>query len=232
MPFRRRTRLRRRRPVRRARRPATRRTYRRRYSTRTYSFKRVASQIPFIGSGGSRTLTQTSGTQNLAAEFMLSNLPNYTEFTSLYDQYKITKIVCKMIPMTTCNSFVNQTASPGDVQDTPQNPGMLMSVLDFDDASPLALIGDYLQYQNMKQQPVVSRRSHVRVFTPRVRKNLLNAGGGSVPGTIGKSGWIDCSYDSIPHYGLKVYLDPRVSSIYQQTYQLFTTFYVKFRNVR
>lgn len=206
--------------------------YRRKRIARIYHFKRTTATIPFVGQGDVRTLTQTANTQHHAAEFMLNQLPNYTEFTNLYDQYKITKIVCKLIPMLNGNGNVPVAYAQTDTVSSPSNPGLLISVLDYDDATPLSLIGDYLQYQNVRKQPAIMNRTHTRVIVPRVRKNVLQGGGGDMPAMIGKPGWIDCQYANIPHYGLKLFLDTHTGGAFAQTYQLMTTFYVKFKNVR
>lgn len=206
---------------------------RKKYYNKIYNYKRQMPTIPFIGVPTSRTIQQANTITHLASEFMLNQLPGVSEFINLYDQYKISKIVVKFTPMTTCNATVTMADSGGaPIYDQSENPGLIGSVLDFDDAAPLGSIDDYYQYQNLKTQPCVSRRPHVRVIYPKVRKSGLVAGGGQQPYVIGKSGWIDCNYPEVPHYGLKTFIDARTSTFYEQHWQLETIMHLKFKNVR
>lgn len=207
-----------------------RKRYVRRLSTRTYPFKRTMATIPFIGAGLPRFISQASSATNLSAEFSLNQLPGYSEFTNLYDQYKITKIVVKLIPMMNVNNVQPYDGTSAGL--SLLNPGLIGSVLDFDDATNLANLTDYLQYQNWRSQPAISSRTHVRVFKPTVKGLDLNAGGSSVASSVGRSGWLDCAASAVPHYGVKVYMDPYYHVNAPQTWQLMTTMYVRFKNVR
>ena len=70
--------------------------------------------------------------------FSLDQLPNYTEFTNLFDQYRINKIVVKFIP--------NHNSS--DVSASTQVISNFNSVIDPTDATAPATGAELYEYQN------------------------------------------------------------------------------------
>lgn len=195
-------------------------------SLKTYNFKRTMATVPFIGGGSARYLQQTAAAQHLAAEFRLDQLPNYSEFTNLYDSYRINKIVCKFIPMIQINNIQPIAAASAS------NPGLFGSIVDRDDANPLGAYNDYLEYPDFRFQPAITSRTHTRVFVPCIRGASLDAGGGLISSVMKSKQWLDCAIPSIPHYGLKCYLDAQYSVNTPQVYQLQTTIYMSFRGTR
>lgn len=189
-----------------------------------YNYKQTVDGVSLTGIGA-RYIQQTAGAQNFAVEFRADSLANWTTLSALYDQYRINKVVLKLIPMMNVSNANVATSSA-------QNPGLIMSVLDYDDSTPLAALTDYFQYANFKQQPMISGRVHTRILTPCVRDIMLNSGGASVAAGVKKRQWIDCSQGAITHNGVKIYMDPWYSVNSAQTYQVIATYYVSFRGVR
>lgn len=122
-----------------------------------------------------------------AYNFTLSVLPNITDFTSLYDQYKINGVKFSLIPR---HTEVGITAAVGS---------QVMSVLDFDDDSVPTSINDLLQYGNMKQTR--GNVNHSRYFKPSIRTSVDVIGGTGYQ--ISKPRWLDLANLTIKHYGLK-----------------------------
>lgn len=195
-----------------------------RYSSgKVYNFKQTVDgvNIPNIGT---RTITQGSGLQHFGIYFTLADLPQASSFTTLFDQYKINKITIKFIPMTMVNGFERSDVA------SVTNPGMMGTVIDFDDANTLSNINAYEEYQNFRYQSAVSMKTHSRTFRPHIAMAAYQgtfAGFTNVP-----SKWIDCANATVQHYGVKFYMDVYASANTAQAYQVFATYYLSFKNVR
>jgi len=93
--------------------------------------------------------------------FKLSDLSNVSEFTTLYDSYKIGKIVVRFIPQQNVQPMVSPlvTAVP-----------KLFTVIDHDDAVTPVNINELREYETLK----VARglKEHKRIFRPAVAMAL------------------------------------------------------------
>jgi len=192
---------------------------------RIFYYKQAVDGLNITGISA-RFVSQSSVNKNLACEFKLSDIPQHTTLTALYDQYQITKIVMKFIPMVDSNAVSVATGG------TASNPGVIASVLDYDDVNTLSNLHEYEQYQTFKVQPAISRRAHTRVIYPAVMDYLIGVGGGNTPAGVKRRQWIDCGASGISHKGIKYYIDQQYSSLCPQNWQVFATYYVKFRCVR
>lgn len=209
-----------------ARRKAMRRGRRKFGRTRPFYYKQTVDGVSINGVGA-RFVEQSGGAaKHVAMEFRAQDVPNWSAFSSLYDQYQITKIVVKMIPMIT-----NNTPLPSAGLSV-LNPGITGTVIDVDDAVALTSLNQYEQYESFKFQNMYSTRPIVRTIVPHSRTYMVQAGGASVPaGTVAKK-WYDCAYGAISHCGLKWYLDQYYDINSRQYFQVLATYYIKFRNVR
>lgn len=154
--------------------------FRKKTTTHTFTRRLNATQLqsaigPGVVSGG--------------YTFALSNLPDYTEFTSLYDQFRIKWVKVKFI-------FQTQVAETAPVN----SPGMFYSVIDLDDASAPTL--SYCQSAKWaKLTQAVG--THTRFLRPRTLTQLYNGLGSAY--AVNKIQWLDCDYANTPHYGLKYF---------------------------
>lgn len=192
---------------------------------RVFFYKQAVDGVNITGISA-RYVNQTASNQHKALEFKLNDIPQASQLASLYDQYQITKIVLKFIPMMDSNG-ASAVASTSVL-----NPGVIATVLDYDDANALANLNEYEQYQTFKVQPAISRRTHTRIIYPAIQDYMLNAGGAGLPAGVKRRQWIDCSQGSISHKGLKLYIDQYYNVNCPQSWQVFATYYVKFRCVR
>lgn len=153
--------------------------------------------------------------------FALSDLVNYTEFTALFDQYKITGVKLDFIPFADnvsweVASLANLTATPG---------GPLLIAPDHDDATPPADANEMLQRQDTKVLPVGRRH---RMFIKPKYNVATYSGGGVRPA----SGWLDAGSVGVPHYGVKAWMAaPNVPNS-NFTYQVWATYYIKCKGVQ
>lgn len=163
-------------------------------------------------------LVTAAGVDNFTSlKFSLSQIPNHSEFTALYDQYKICMVKAELIPQFD-NANVGSSTSTNVIT---QN----YSVLDYDDIGTPTSMDQLMQYQNCKRTP--STRILKRVIKPRFASELFNTGIASAYRPT--RGFVDCNYDTVEHYGMKFGF---ASNPQAQKYGLKMTFYLAFKNVR
>lgn len=143
---------------------------------------------------GSDTLTiSNAGGVTKGLYFAFQSLPNYTELTSLFDQYRINKIVLKYVP-----NFTGTDLNPSTSVVTLPN---LHSVIDYDDANAPANLNELVQYSTYRMTR--GNRVHIRKWTPAVSMDI----GGVQSSGVKFKQWIDLADTNVPHYGIKLYLD-------------------------
>lgn len=177
---------------------------------RVVAFKRTFS-------GG--VLTQTAADQHFQYTFNLSNLPNYTELTNLYDQYKIKSVLFQLIP--------SVTSADTNPQASVVNMPSIHSVIDPTDGSPLTTLNDYLQYATYKRSNPL--RVHKRLIYPKSQQSEMQSGGTIVIANP-VSKWIRSENPNIDHQGLKLMIPAGVAS--SCTYQVFVTMYVLCKQIK
>lgn len=125
-------------------------------------------------------------------------MPNYTEFTNLYDQYRIDWVEVKFM-FSNNNSSVN---SPATVLPT------IYLAKDYDDTAA-AGVPELSQYQNMQVWQLGSQQASNGFYTVRVKPNVDVAlyQGVTTGYARGKPMLIDTSSSEVPHYGIKVAWD-------------------------
>lgn len=162
-----------------------------------------------------------SGTQykQYALAFNLADIPNASEFTTLYDQYMITGVQVKLVPRANVS-----------LSNTGERMGTLISVLDYDDNNPLASIDEFMQRTSKK----ITRDTqvHVRYLRPMVSSMVYQSAVTTAYGP--KRMRLDMSNSSVPHYGLKIYWDnpawPTTDGV--KTFDVYLTYYFTCYNVR
>lgn len=191
-----------------ARRP--RRILRGRPRIQTHSFKRTWYNENYFSTG-------TAGPTLAGLNFRLDSLPNYSEFTALYDQYRINKIVVKIIPkVTEVGMVLGSTGNSAGIQ--------IHSALDFDDSAAPTTVSQLCQYSTYKMTR--GHQIHTRVFTPKCELSA-NATANVAPKSYQ---WLDCDHADIAHYGMKLII-PTISSSTIIYYDYSVTAYMSFKNV-
>lgn len=158
-----------------------------------------------LGAVAASSVTGASG----GYSFSLSQLPNASDFTNLFDQYRLAQITVTFAP-----NYV-QANIP------------VYTCFDYDDAStPPSLLTLF-----EKETCRVSTSDQIieRSFTPRVLREVY--------ATVATSGyetaihpWIDSVNDTIPHYGFKYFIAPLPTSGLTNTYEVNVEFIVQGRN--
>jgi len=205
----------------RRRRPTMRRRMRR---PRLYKAIRPQNQIHQF----KRTFLKGTWTLNnltdtfVAYTFKLSDLPNYTEFTNLFDRFRIVKVAVHLIPQWT-NNDLNPVTSMEKV-----NPAIYSVVDTTEDAAPTALTEMY-EYSNLK----ITRggRIHTRYFSPAVLTNAFE--GVAATAYIPKwKQWITTDDYATPHYAIKLAGDKTQTSSNNFTVRVMMSYYIQCKNVK
>ena len=125
-------------------------------------------------------------------------LINISEFTNLFDQYKINGIYMQVdLPLGNSNAFAQPLYNP-----------IIYYVADYDDSSDTDL-GSLLQYPQLQQHnfwrdcytPLIIRLS------PKPLRDIAGSGIATGYGPMAKAPWIRTAEMGVPHYGLKMCLD-------------------------
>jgi hypothetical protein len=152
--------------------------------------------------------------------FRLDDLPNYTEFTSLFDQYRIAKVKLEFIPTFNCSNLY-------DMQNGNPLVPNIQSAIDYDDIS-LANEDAILQYQTR----VLTRgeQIHTRTLKPKPQIAAYNSALAFGYASAATNPWIDTSSPDVPHYGLKVYIDPvTLNETSTWLYRVIATYWLEVR---
>jgi hypothetical protein len=120
--------------------------------------------------------------------FTLDSLPDYTDFTRLFDMYRITKVEIEWKPEYTELTDAALVSNAVNVR--------FNSTVDISDSAAPGSVDEILQYQQLKSTGIT--QTHTRTFTPSF---LM---GGLVPCTC----WLPTSAPSERHYGIKVGIPP------------------------
>lgn len=157
--------------------------------------------------------------------FTLNEVPNRSEFTSLYDQYRINGVKITWIPRGNV-ADIAPTGTAGVFQG--QSTGVF-SAIDYDDATVPTSINQLNEYQNCKMTRAT--QMHSRYLKPRINlQGTTNQGTGATGATFNTRGWLDCTQDNVPHFGVKYAFQQSVN--YAMTYDLKVDYYLAFKNVR
>lgn len=163
----------------------------------------------------------------------LSDVPNYTEFTSLWNKYSIVGVSLKFYPYATMSS-TGASVSPVESQ-----PSLIMHhILDFDDAAIPASsevgISDLRQRPGYRCSNVYSRMGKpiVRYFRPKVSMPVYQSG---VTTAYRQASFrsIDSSYPDVQGYGFKaIFESVGAGSAMTLHMKVEATYYLRLSQVR
>lgn len=192
------------------------RNYRQRFK-RTYRYSKRGQKLflfkRFCDYG---ELTISNSTNTYASyNFSLVDLPSYTEFTSLYDMYKINAVKLTFLPQVT-NSISSGTVN------NPNASSRFFSVIDYNDGSAPTSIDELRQYHSCRMTPIL--RKHKRYI---MKPKILDSNGFSI------SPWMSTASPSANYYGLKIAVEPMDStSTTTMIYTVEAKIYMSFKQVK
>lgn len=170
-----------------------------------YAFKRTIQGGSIVGTAGATSLG--------AISFNLNALTNPTEFTSLYDSYKISGVKILFMPRITEATGV--VGSNGF--------GTFMYVPDYDDATTPVNQLEILERQSAKLRQAANRPWKI-YLKPAAGVNIPT-GFAQAPRSL----WIDTSSPATPYYGLKYAWNNITTG---STIDVYYTYYLKFKGVK
>lgn len=168
------------------------------------------------------SVTGSTGGVGFSQLFKLNLLPDFSDFTKLFDQYRIIGVNLRYVPKQNVNSFQVGPSSSG--------AGQLLTVIDLDDVTVPTQIDDILQYENMAMTTSMGEL-HQRCFKPAVDAEVYGAAA-----TIGYSPrrnvWLDCNSSQVEHYGIRGWATAMGGSTAIATWDLYIDYFLEFRNTR
>lgn len=177
-----------------------------------YHFKRMAGTITFTGNVA--YAPWTSSYQN-----KLSDIVNVTEFSSLFDQYKLNKVVHKVW------LSVDPSAQTATTAVYPR----FFWARDLDDSAIPASIDELRQYANCKTAILTPMRPITIVYKPNILDEVYSGVGST--NYVPKWGqWLDMSNTNTLHFGFKAAMDDFTNTAYKINIERY--YYFSCKNVR
>lgn len=169
----------------------------------------------FERSWDSGNLSALTTEVDTAFSFQLSDLPSYTEFTALFDQYRIVGVDMHFIPHQNTCPVTSANATTTNILIAP----------DYDDATAVNLAA-LLQKAGLKiynfnkefhffLKPMIAAAAYSGTFTSYLSMEPQ---------------WIDVASPSVVHYGVKTVMTP-CSSTNLSGWRVFLTYHLEFRMV-
>lgn len=152
--------------------------------------------------------------------FALTDLPDYTEFTALFDLYRLRKVVLTFRP-----AFNNATAGTAASAPITYN----YTVIDYDDANALASDGIAQEYQTC--QVHTNYEKFTRVVYPRLASAVYSGAFTSFAST-GNTQWLDAASPGVLYYGLKYNIEPSLQGTTTPVWYIDMKYYIELKNVR
>lgn len=170
---------------------------------------------------GPNQIVETGLNQNLTYQFKLDNVVNPSDFTNLYDQYRINKIQLFLEP--TANQINQPVALPVQRK--------ICVVHDYTDAFPLTQEDDYLEYSNCKRYNSIRNNAIKLTLYPKIKNVVENVGGSANAYTSMNSNrvWLDIQEDEVPHFGLKVFIPANISQVGSLVFRVRAKFWLSLR---
>lgn len=166
-----------------------------------------ASNVSIAGgthtTGGNIISTNVTET-DVAYNFMFSQLPNTSEFTTLFDQYKINGVMLefKLVSNPDANYVPTSTTTlqSGNFYPT------LWYAPDYDDASTVTL-AQIKEFERVKHR-VLRPNQSIKVFLRPKTAGLVYRGAVTNGYSVNfKNPWLDLGLVDIPYFGLKYVID-------------------------
>lgn len=162
--------------------------------------------------------SQSTGTDIFGGQvFKLSDLPNYTQLTAAYDEFRIKAVKVYMCPI-----FVANTSASGQL-----TAPTLITALDYDDAGTPANTAAILQFDSHRIHGPFTKQ-YTRIIKPQV--SIAAYSGTFVAYAQREDQWIDCNSPGASHYAFKWGVIDANNNAGTWSWALRATFYLEFRH--
>lgn len=175
------------------------------------------------------TVSATNGTTATygTVYFQLDQLNNYTEFTALYDNYKLIAMKVYFIPI---SNVTLSGSTPLNVQTEHNN--RLITVIDYNDRDTPTNVNELREYSTCQVKP--NNILHTRYFHPRPTITMdEDATSGGVYG-IGqvKGVWVSTASNQCEWYGVKYGIQHADPTATVSLYKIEVKAYLAFKNYK
>lgn len=193
------------------------RTTRRRFTKRTRTSRRSGQKIHVFKRHVDRGVEIIDAVTGLSygVNFSLNDVPGSSEFTSLYDMYKINAVKITFIPQMT--EIVNSTGSGN-----PFNSRIISAIDKNDDTAPIT--ADELRQFKTCKVTNITRQHRRYIYKPQI----LDSSSYSI------SPWMSTASPGTNYYGLKLWAEPTgitgISTVFQLRIEC--VYYMSFKNVK
>jgi hypothetical protein len=149
--------------------------------------------------------------------FALAQCTGYLELANVFDQYRIAKVVYKVVPVF---NVAQVGSSPLE--------GTIVSVIDYDDANTPTNLDQLMEFNTHRIHDI--QKPWMRTIYPRIASATFS--GSTFSGYYAPSGkqWVDVGSTGVQHYGLKWGCDQNAAD--NLRLQVYTTYYLEFRRIR
>lgn len=133
------------------------------------------------------------------------NVPGYTDFSSLFDQWCIEKVEFFILP-----TYSTQTVSVG----TPANQLPWFVYVEDNDDAAATTVNALQQYPEAKYTQLINQQLHPKplcVLHPKPALAIYRSATGFSYGEPKGTQWVDMANTTTPHYGFKIALDDAYS---------------------
>lgn len=164
------------------------------------------------------------------SQFTFQQLPNNSEFSSMFDNYKI-----HGIKFTWFRPAIANSASEMD------HFVRLHTAIDYNDASTPSSINTLMEYDNYRvvalHDQYMTNGKYSRFWRPKIAKEIYRSTT-TTAYEAQRPGFIDCNYLDVPHYGIKWALEvqdgqaPSPTQPADITFQYTITYYFSCGNTR
>lgn len=219
-----------------------------RYNAGIYKFKRTTSTNNMVGknmSASAGTLTQTNGylvcTTPAAGGVphyftfgfvhTLEDIPDYTDFTTLYDSFRIVGIKAKILPLNVGSEYPTAAG-------TVTNGGFIHVAPDFDDNTAPATgeggINELRQKTGYKCRSLQNFKGLSHYYRPKASIGVEGSTGVIRYGQAAGKMWMDCANITQKHFGHKGVIEivQQGTAILNYYFKTEYTYYLQFKDVR
>lgn len=174
------------------------------------------------------TISLTNGTTSTfgVVYWNLASIPGYTEFSAMYDFYKINAVSVRFIPISNVNLSGNSTL---EIQTTYYN--RFISVIDYNDRGVPTSLDDLRQYSNCRVSP--NNVVHKRFLHPRptiaVDEDSGSGGSYGIGQASGRTTWITTASNQCEWYGIKYGIQHANPGATIGAYNIETKVYLSFK---
>lgn len=162
------------------------------------------SNCTYDGTDSFITCTASAKTCGLSLAFQLLDLPGLTDFSALFDTYKITGVMLQFKLMDNPDSSGNIN-DVGGFQKNNFFP-TIWYVQDDDDNNNMTL-PQIKEFERVKHRVLYPNRETNIMLRPSVLQQLYRSSTTTGYGTGKRNQWLDMAQTDIPHYGFKCVID-------------------------